>query len=56
MSDSGEFKKIKLHMSDSEKLEKIKQIVADYIQDTDHYADYFMEQVCDVINEVNYNA
>lgn len=43
-------------MSDSEKLEKIKQIVADYIQDTDHYADYFMEKVCDVINEDINNA
>jgi len=43
-------------MSDSEKLDKIKQIVADYIQDTDHYAFYFMEQICDVINEDINNA
>ena len=37
-------------MTDSEKIQKIEQIVNMYIQDEDHWADYFMEQVCDVIH------
>lgn len=36
-------------MTDSEKLEAIKQIVKEYVEDTDHWADYFMEKVVDVI-------
>ena len=38
-------------MTDSEKIQKIEQIVNMYIKDNgeDHWADYYMEQVCDVI-------
>ena len=38
-------------MTDTDKIQKIEQIVNNYIEDTDHWADYFMEQVCDVIHD-----
>ena len=38
-------------LSDSEKIAAIKRVVKDYIEDEDHWADYFMEQVCDIIND-----
>lgn len=38
-------------MTDTEALSKIKNVIADYITDTDHWADYFMEQIVDIVND-----
>lgn len=37
-------------MLDSEFVEEIREIVAEYVNDTDHWAVYFMEKVVDVMN------
>ena len=38
-------------MTDSEFIEQLTDICAKYCEDTDHWADYFMEQVIDLVNE-----
>ena len=38
-------------MTSTEALSKIKNVIADYIADTDHWADYFMEQIVDIVND-----
>lgn len=38
-------------MFDSEFVNEIREIAAEYVNDTDHWADYFMEKVVDVVNK-----
>ena len=37
-------------MTSTDALIQIKNVIADYINDTDHWADYFMEQIVDIVN------
>lgn len=39
-----------VYMTSTEALAQIKNVIADYITDTDHWADYFMEQIVDIVN------
>ena len=39
-------------MTDSEFIEQLTDICAKYCEDTDHWADYFMEQVIDLVNQL----
>lgn len=38
-------------MTDTEALSQIKQVITDYVTDTDHWADYFMERIVDIVND-----
>lgn len=40
-------------MTDQELINQIKEVAAQYLTDEDHWSEYFMEQIVDILNTYN---